>query len=620
MANGSGYGSDFELTDPGTSNQLGLSPDLAGVAASDRFYPEGGFQTRKSLYNPLAPSFGSSPSAMYMQASQKQPGSPTNFDLAGGDSISVMQYKNRLNPAMSNNRIWGVEGPQYNANNPAPFSPWETGAVGDSPNRIRDRYKYLLQQNPHYFDNINNMFLTTGSNDPSQLDAIKETLAMLKQANPNMHVVVPGMGPGVPDSAAMNKALQSAVEDAGYTFFQPQIRWAKDGVHPANSKDMFDQANTALNTARPSAQTASASPTPGGGMQSGLQPPTSPPINPLAPGLPQPTAAPTYNPYDLLKHFEAPGSAGLTRSMDEGSPSIGYGHTITKQELDQGYIAGPAGERIPLDRITPEQKEQIFQADMPRYMADIKKTLPEFDSLSTNQKEALFSYFYNTGHLPSGAAENIKAGNFKAVSDSIRAGPYTGVQSGYLPGLEARRNAEADQFMMPEGQSPNVPAIRTGGYGSGQAVGGSRAPSGKPYAVGTPMANVTTPPSQVGLGSPFAVPDNPFAPRPPGTPNTPAQDLAELNQRDRAMRAMQMWSMLSGILKGTKFTPVPVDYDPFKARGEQARVQSGPVVPMPTMQAPSFRAEQLPVHSAPILPMPVGTPGINIRRRLDSGV
>src|SRR5215469_8195339 len=235
---GMGLGSDMmpgswqnDLIGQGTALQL--APDLAGPSQG----VEGAIY--RGMYNALAPigrAAGSGSGPLI---------EPTNFDLGFGDSIAGQQIHSDT-PGVGNGRMWGFLGPQYNARSPAPFDIWQTAGVGDPPQRILERARYMLAQNPDYFRG-KNMFLTVGSNEPSQIDATKELFKTLGDAGVG-NVVVPGMGPGVRDSEVMNKALQGAVEGAGsnFRFFQPNIDWARDGVHPANSRQMFDQANTTL--------------------------------------------------------------------------------------------------------------------------------------------------------------------------------------------------------------------------------------------------------------------------------------------------------------------------------------------------------------------------------------
>lgn len=541
----------------------------------------------------------------------------SNFDLTFGDSIAAQQGYSDI-PGVGNRRIWGYSTPmQYNANNPAPFeSVWHTAEVGAPPQRILERAKYLLSQNPDYFRG-KNMFLTIGSNDPSQLDATKELFGLLNNAGVG-NVVVPGMGPSVRDSQVMNAALKSAVEGAGsnFSFFQPDIRWARDGVHPANSQQMYDQANATLSKMEPAAPSV-AEP---GGMQRGeaLQPPTSPPINPLVPMPPvgrQPIY-PIWGGYVREKEGFLPSIGN-----DVGYPSIGYGHLVTQKEQAQGYIEGvdADGNRVrynltpgqggafPSMNITRDQGEDIFRKDIGESLDAWRKEIPGFDKLTPMQQEALASYHYNTGHTIPGMADAIKAGDFNRAAELLRGGIAT-VHGQPNAGLATRREQEAQMMLGNE-----VPAY---GYKSGQRVPGTG------YTVGGRA--VPRVPSQGTLGAPTttALPDvvnpNPLAPT-----TNPAQAMVDMNERDRQMRALQMWGMLGGMMKGMQFKAMPINYDPFKVKeagdsevpryeGGMAHLGIGPIGYNPA-PAPRFETSLLPISRADYTralpePRPIGVP------------
>jgi hypothetical protein len=204
---------------------------------------------------------------------------PPKIDFGFGDSIAVQQ--------MRNGRVPNYEGPMSTSQTgPIPFAPNQWAAVGDSPNRILSRFDYLAESgqfgpNNNVFQG-KNVFLGMGSNDTSQISKVGDILTRLKAAGA-ANVVVPGLGPGVPNSAEANKQLQQIVNDAGYTYFQPDLKWAPDGVHPANSRDMYNQATAALANV-PTPQTAPG--TPQGA-------PVGAPPNQLAPRTIPPVAAPT---------------------------------------------------------------------------------------------------------------------------------------------------------------------------------------------------------------------------------------------------------------------------------------------------------------------------------------
>lgn len=305
---------------------------------------------------------------------------------------------------------------------------------------------------------------------------------------------------------------------------------------------------------------------------------TTPPAGTIA-GPTQPAVP--YNKYDIIRHFEGGPVFSPTPDTD-GSHTIAYGHTIQ------------SGESFP--NMDAKQAEDLLQQDIQSRIKDISGKFPGFTKLSSNQQEALISYYYNTGFLPGKEDLYSGDGNIQGIGAAIRAGPYTARQpdgtSKYMHMLEVRRNAEADLFGLPDGQNIDL-AKYGGGYASGAPVHGSVAPSGKPYVVGGAAAGVATPPPQYGLTTPF-MSDNPFAPRPPGVPGGPAQDLSELNQRDRTFRALQLWSILGAMQKGAKFTPIA--YDPFKVRqaGETMQTQSiAPVQPPGPIQS-AVSAQSIP--------------------------
>src|SRR5215471_11483042 len=205
MANGTGndlvpggYQPDFGSVD------LAISPDLERLG---RY--RGPYNALNPMGLPIAPI-----------DSEMRPVGASRFDVAFGDSIAAQQINNR--------RIWGGVGPQYNAVEPFPFDVWHTAGVGDPPSRILQRAQYLLNQNPDYFRG-KNVFAPIGSNDTREMSAVEDYLNLLKK-NEAANVVVPGLGPGVRNSAVANKTLKRLVEGAGFTFFAPQVQWAADGV------------------------------------------------------------------------------------------------------------------------------------------------------------------------------------------------------------------------------------------------------------------------------------------------------------------------------------------------------------------------------------------------------
>lgn len=221
-----------------------------------------------------------------------------HFDLALGDSIAAQQY---------HHGIGGLATPRMYSANPDPID-WNsnkyTAEVGAPPTRILARVKDMLAKDPDALRG-KNIFLGIGSNQPDvegQFDAIPEVLKTLQEAGVG-HVTVPSLGPGVPNSAALNIQLGSMVKGAGdnFTFFSPNIKWQKDGVHPANGQDMQNEALKAVQQAEGGSGEASRTPPP---------PSTAPTPTPTV-GAPTPLVSPgsLYTPPSPL---QAPAGSGYT--------------------------------------------------------------------------------------------------------------------------------------------------------------------------------------------------------------------------------------------------------------------------------------------------------------------
>lgn len=204
----------------------------------------------------LAPGSVENQLAFGQQGQAPAAAAPTRprIDMALGDSIAVQQYKHG---------IGGLGTPkQYNARNPDPID-WNsnkyTGEVGAPPTRILARIRDMLTKDPDAVRG-KNIELMIGSNQPDtpgEFDAIPQVLAALKGAGVG-HVMVPALGPGVQGSGALNVQLGDMVHNANdpgantFSFFTPNIKWMKDGVHPANAPDMMNEATKALVQAAPS--------------------------------------------------------------------------------------------------------------------------------------------------------------------------------------------------------------------------------------------------------------------------------------------------------------------------------------------------------------------------------
>lgn len=190
-----------------------------------------------------------------------------SFDLSLGDSIAVQQIKHGLG---------GTEAP-FKSEGLGPEG--STARVGDSPQQVLDRIKSLP---PETFAG-KTIFLSPGtSNNPDQVGYVGDQIDALKKAGAAA-VVVPGVGPGIKNAAALNKSLQGVVEDRGGVFFQPDIKWQKDGVHPAEVDKVRAQAAAKLIQARGSADQIVGQP------QAALPPPAAVAQQPQGPnrtGLP----------------------------------------------------------------------------------------------------------------------------------------------------------------------------------------------------------------------------------------------------------------------------------------------------------------------------------------------
>jgi len=142
--------------------------------------------------------------------------------------------------------------------------------------------------------------------------------------------------------------------------------------------------------------------------------------------------------------------------------AIGYGRNITDAEIKSGQIDLGNGEFIKVSgeggkdtTITKEQADKLFSKDLGRYETIVVRAIGQeaYNKLSQNQKTAILSYVYNTGRVPDGFADAIKAGNYANAAKSIRDGVATAsgekdpVRRKQLEaGLKIRRKKEADLF------------------------------------------------------------------------------------------------------------------------------------------------------------------------------
>lgn len=405
------------------------------------------------------------------------PVQPTRFDMTFGDSLATQQSTNRINPRMANNRIWGVEGPQYGKNSlpigQSPSDAWTTNEVGAPTSRIADRAEYLLKQNPDFFSKdangnpINNFFVSSGSNSPDKLDDVGRLIDTIKKANPNARIVIPGMGPGVPTQnvVAANAALKQVVESHGGIFFQPNLQYA-DGVHPANSGHMFDQANTALSTASPptpptTTVSATASGTiPGEAPQAGLpQPgqPQAPGRNALQPGATQPQGvstaiAPINVPVPLanLVNYWADyygvdrnvfarmigHESGFVTNAQGTSGEVGLGQLMPGTAVHVGV----KDRTDPSENLRGSAQYLREMLDNPRAGGDYRKALQLYNH-GPASKIAFNNFDYAdavlTGHISEGAGSSLPPGTNRLMPGGQ--GQQPGVQAGAQAGAQARQ-------------------------------------------------------------------------------------------------------------------------------------------------------------------------------------
>jgi len=157
---------------------------------------------------------------------------PSGFDQAVGDSIAVQQV---------NHGVGGAAAP-FKSDGLGPVG--TTARVGDSPDQVLQRINTLDKAPP-------TVFLSSGaSNNPDQAGYVGDQIDALK-AKGAQNIVVPGVGPGVKNAAAVNASLKSVVEEHGGTFFVPDVKWQKDGVHPAEVDKVRQQGLQALKASAP---------------------------------------------------------------------------------------------------------------------------------------------------------------------------------------------------------------------------------------------------------------------------------------------------------------------------------------------------------------------------------
>lgn len=143
------------------------------------------------------------------------------------------------------------------------------------------------------------------------------------------------------------------------------------------------------------------------------------------------------NGLDLVKHFE--GLYTDAYICPAGVPTIGYGHTA-KVTLGQS--------------ITPQEAENILQADMKSFAISVEKTI--MVELNDNQFAALVSFAFNCGAgnlRASTLSRKLNLGDYDCVPSELSrwvkaTDPSTGKKRS-LAGLVKRRAAEGALFLKP---------------------------------------------------------------------------------------------------------------------------------------------------------------------------
>jgi GH24 family phage-related lysozyme (muramidase) len=149
---------------------------------------------------------------------------------------------------------------------------------------------------------------------------------------------------------------------------------------------------------------------------------------------------------------------------DVGHQAIGYGHDFTAAEQRQGFATGASGQRIPIGKITKAQADDLFQADYQSREKQVAKMAGAgWGNLNANQREAVMSYYYNTGRLPRGLAANLQAGDTGAIAGSLEHGISTVHGQPFAPLVKRRRDEAALFNTPPAPTAQGAPAQVTGG-------------------------------------------------------------------------------------------------------------------------------------------------------------
>jgi len=524
-----------------TSQDIVSAPATALDISSDLMpYPEKNRSVGniyRGMYNPLAP-LGRAPQV-----------AASNFDLAFGDSIAAQQINNK--------RIWGGTGPVYNANDPAPFDVWHTAGVGDPPLRILERARYALSQNPDYFRG-KNVFSPIGSNDTSQMDSIKDYLQLLKD-NGVSNVVVPGLGPGVKNSAAANKALQGLVEGAGFTFFVPQVQWQGDGVHP-NSQQMFQQASVELNKAMPKTDLGVAQPS-GAPMPQPGQPVQA---NPLMPP-PAPYTGPHPEIYNHALYYGVDPELALTTARIESdfgrspdAPGSQYKGVFQLGNEEWRSMGGTDANRG--DRATQINLGTALLSQRQQELADrLGRTPSNWEIYMAHQQGVSgVATMLENPNMNAAEAARLATGNSISLEEARKrvkgnGGDPDGTAGNFLRNWQAKY----EHFKGQIGDTPAYAGVVRPRVG------------GRPYAAEGALA-IPAPSGgelpEVGVGAKRDNVPLPFGGKGPERPKSPYETQGPDLEAgvDPVLRRAMLLGLIGQMMQGRKFTPV--SYDPFEVQ------------------------------------------------------
>ena len=126
-----------------------------------------------------------------------------------------------------------------------------------------------------------------------------------------------------------------------------------------------------------------------------------------------------------------------------GYPTIGYGHVLTKSELQSGkiYIRGMLFQYS--NGISQSIAESILDQDLEEYEFAVNTYVKV--PLKQNQYDSLVSFCFNVGagaFMRSTLVKRLNAGDYDAVPEQLRRWKYSGGQ--IVQGLINRREKEVE--------------------------------------------------------------------------------------------------------------------------------------------------------------------------------